>query len=127
MSTKPQDEKIALCLRCRRSFTEQEVAGTTTCPGCGDKGVPADPRKTVTITLTTHEWRILCIWAHRWAAEKVKEDVNVIDGIVGAIRQQKPDMPPLTMAEEFMGVKKMYPGAKLYDEDGNEQGGNTLQ
>jgi predicted RNA-binding Zn-ribbon protein involved in translation (DUF1610 family) len=113
------DEKVALCMSCRRQFTEDEIAGATGCPACGSQSIPADPRKTMTATLTTHEWRLLCIWAHNWG-EQCSKHGNPISGIADAIREQNPTAPPLTMGEEMAGVRKAFPTAKMYDNDGNE-------
>jgi len=107
-------EAVAMCVKCRRTFTEQEIAGANGCPACGDKGVPADPRKTATVTLTAHEWRLLGIWAHNWG-EQCSKGTNPIDSIVGEIRRQSPDLPPLTMGEEFAGIKKLYPTVEIVE------------
>ena len=118
------DEKphVAMCVHCRRRFTEDQIAGAKGCPACGNAGVPADPRKTATITLTHHEWRLLGIWAHNWGEQCAKGN-NPIDAIVGEIRSQMPDLPPLTMGEEFAGIKKLYPTAEMIDEKGNKIAG----
>lgn len=116
---KPQ---VAMCVCCRRRFTEAEISGAKGCPACGDAGVPADPREIATITLTHHEWRLLGIWAHKWGEQCAKLR-NPVDGIVGEMRRQAPDLPPLTMGEEFAGVKKLYPSAEMFDGNGNKIAG----
>lgn len=114
------NEKVAMCMNCRRQFTDAEIAGATGCPACGSQGVPADPRKTMTVTLTTHEWRLLCIWAHNWGEQCGTKHGNPINGIADAIREQNPTAPPLTMGEEMAGVRQAFPDAKMYDKDGHE-------
>lgn len=112
---------LLLCLACRAtSLANLSVLG---CPHCGDTGVPADVRDKATITLTVHEWRCLFIWASNHASAypdtKMKQ---VVDGIVQAVREQCPTMPPLTMAEEFQQVADKFgaevevhePGGKEY-------------
>lgn len=113
----------ALCLNCRNSFTEEQIAGASACPSCGSKSIPADPNDASTVTLTNHEWRLICIWAHNWGKEHSVEG-NPIDGIVGEMRKQNPDMPCLTMDEEFAAVKKEFPTAEMYDGKGNKTGGD---
>lgn len=115
-------EYVALCTHCRRTFTQAEISGANSCPGCGSKSVPADPRKTMTATLTTHEWRLLGIWAHNWG-EKHSVGGNPIDGIMGEVRRQNPEAPPLTMSEEFAGIKKEFPTAEIVKSDGSRDKG----
>lgn len=57
-----------LCLDCREATVWNEGdSGLSGCPACGATGVPADLDDTVTVTLTTHELRVLTIWASNWA------------------------------------------------------------
>lgn len=96
-------EHVALCIPCRSTFTAEQIAGARECPACGSRGVPADPRKTATLTLTHHEWRVLFIWADQWARHIVKDDQpgNDSPGVVAALiaeaKRQAPDMPSLSL------------------------------
>lgn len=101
----------ALCVTCRSLFTEAEIATANSCPTCGSESIPADPNKTATITLTHHEWRLLCIWAHNYG-EGLKSSFNPINSIVGEMHKQA-ELPPLTMMEEFKEIKAEFPGARL--------------
>ena len=112
----------ALCLTCRGKFTAQQIEGATACPKCGSNSVPADPNELATITLTEHELKILCMWAHNWGKEHAT-GTNPVDGIVNEIRSQCSALPPLTMDEEFSGIKKAFPTAEMHDGKGNKIGG----
>jgi predicted nucleic acid-binding Zn-ribbon protein len=103
-------EKYILCVNCRATFSEEEVKGWG-CPSCGNKGVPADTRAKSTVTLTSHEWKILTIWADNWArrvcAEKDQEgndSVACITAILNEMRRQAPEMSGLTMGEQVQEV-----------------------
>lgn len=111
-------EKIALCLQCRNEFAEEEIANASCCPSCGDTGIPADPRDTAKLEITTHELRILTMWAHRWAEQCGVKETTVVDGIVNFLHKQGV-VTPLTMEEEFFEIKKEFPDAELYDGLGN--------
>lgn len=99
-------DRVILCLDCRYRFTEVEIAGASTCPHCLSNGIPADLRKSHTITLSDHEWRVLFMWAERWAGHIAGMDdltgnpLLVILGIAQCARLQQPTLPPLTIAGE---------------------------
>lgn len=101
---------VALCVMCRSTFTEEQIAKATECPACGSKGVPADPKAKATLTLTHHEWRILFIWADQWARFIAKDDQpghdspGTIAALVAEAQRQAPDLPPLTL---FGDVRKL--------------------
>lgn len=106
-----------MCLKCRNSFTQEEIDNKNACPNCGDTKVPADPRKMYTTTLTEHEWRILCIWASNYG-NSIKSEA--IEYIINEIRRQNPDIGPLSMSEEFSAVKKALPDVTVeYVEENN--------
>lgn len=94
---------VALCIMCRSTFTEEQIAAANACPACGSPGVPADPRKKAAITLTHHEWRVLFIWADQWARHIVKDDKNghdspgTIAALVAEAKRQAPELPALTL------------------------------
>jgi hypothetical protein len=93
----------ALCMQCRSTFTEEQIAGANECPACGNKGLPADPRKTATLKLTHAEWRVLFIWADQWARHIVEDDrpgydsPGTIAALVAEAKRQAPDLPALTL------------------------------
>lgn len=104
-------DRVILCLDCRYRFTEVEMAGASLCPHCESNGVPADLRKSHTITLSDHEWRVLFMWAERWAGRLAGMDeagmddlagnpLMVILGIAECARLQQPSLPALTLAAE---------------------------
>lgn len=115
------EEKVALCLVCRKEFTEEETKTATCCPNCKSTSVPADPREKATITLTYHELRILCIWASNWAIKtgEVKNNI-VIESIINNIHQQDDKIPALSLREEFTGILKEFPDTKIVDNTGKE-------
>lgn len=102
-----KDPRFCMCPNCRTRFTEEEISGATKCPKCSNKGVPADANKTAMLTLTTHEWRVLFMWATRWAEEYcAKHDRPGYDspGLMRSLRaearRQVPQLPPLSLQEE---------------------------
>lgn len=99
-------QKIALCVRCRSEFTAEQIERTKACPTCGNTGVPADPRKKQTLTLTDHEWRIVFMWAGRWAeqCDKNGKATACMEAIVREVKRQAPTMPVLTLREEIQSV-----------------------
>lgn len=58
-----------LCMNCGEPayLSEEEALNATGCPHCGDQGTPADLDNQVTITLTSHELRILSFWSEGYA------------------------------------------------------------
>lgn len=54
-----------LCLVCGEPSYLTEAPSE--CPHCGDIGTPADLDKTVSVTLTAHELRILTFWAEAYS------------------------------------------------------------
>lgn len=119
-------EKFILCLACRATFAEADVTGPC-CPACGDRGVPADTRDAHAISLTDHEWRVLFIWAERWAElhdAAPRDDVNmlqVLRGIMAEARRQQPTLPNLSLLDDIQGLVTMAgrPG-RLVKADGSE-------
>ena len=119
-------EANTLCVRCRSTFTDAALADQSRCPACGNKGLPADLRLKATVTLTHSEWRILTIWAHRWAEEHCKpadkegyDSVGTVEAILREMKRQAPTMPSLTLfgdmqeAATALGLK-----AELHGPDG---------
>ncbi|MDE2098953.1 MAG: hypothetical protein KGL39_16995 [Patescibacteria group bacterium] len=64
-----------LCLACSQEFPDDDPRISDSshknyggCPGCGHNGIPADTSTRLSISITWHELRVLCIWAERWAS-----------------------------------------------------------
>lgn len=106
-----------LCLKCSQWF--DAAPALTACPGCGDsRGVPANSRDVVTVSITWHELRILVMWAERWAQHVEREEPGtgekVLYGIADRIRQQHLDKPPLTFMEELTQLREHYPDVEVH-------------
>ncbi len=107
--TPSNPDKHILCLACRCTFAEADVTGPT-CPGCGDRGVPADTRKTHAITLTDLEWRVLFLWAERWADQHDTSHpdgacmLRALGGIAREARRQQPTMPNLSLLADVQDI-----------------------
>ena len=122
-------EMHARCLRCRGEFTEEQIAGANACPGCGSKGVPADPARDVTIETNWHELRVLLIWAEQWAARCEESDPEgdasgLVYAIARAFEAQHPtlaDKRALTLSGEMAQLKEKYPKMEVH---GDIQPGN---
>lgn len=102
-------EKYILCVECRTTFTAEETATATSCPHCGSAGIPADLREMLDLKITRHELRILTIWAANYADSLLKSSAlsnapDVVAGILKGIREQHPNVGPLSMQEEFQHV-----------------------
>ena len=107
------NELVAMCVRCRSEFTDEQIRGAKACPSCGSTGVPADPRDKQTITLCAHEWRILFIWASNWAAQCDRRDTDsnaesVISAIEKEAKRQSAALPSLSMKEEIQDVANSF-------------------
>lgn len=100
-----------LCIRCRGVFTDEQAAGKAGCPTCGSTGLPGDTRETATLTLTHHEWRVLFMWAENWAGHcdrtGPKTAADAVRGIMREAKRQQPDMPGLSLMDEFKEVANM--------------------
>jgi len=114
------DKKIR-CTKCYEEFTEEEVEKANCCPKCGTTGVPHPISQDVTIKISWHELRILCIWASAWMnhAEDFNQDTKeTFSAIVGRLMKSRPaNAPALTLEEEFRELQDLFPGASLYKGD----------
>ena len=114
-------EKYILCVQCRGEFSDDDIKGWWGCPRCGNQGIPADTRKRGTVTLTNHEWRILCMWAENWAvkicAEKEPNSSAplTIAAIIREIKRQAPTMLALTLRDESQLVANEFGRVGLHD------------
>lgn len=82
--------------------------GLSCCPNCGSDGRPCDDANQVTVSISTHELRLLCIWAENWghAIKDGSGDASVVYGIAVRLRKQLGDKDtPLTMADKFQQLK----------------------
>ncbi|MFJ5532465.1 hypothetical protein [Streptomyces sp. NPDC093261] len=111
-----------LCLHCR-NVTEVDPDGEPLrcCPGCQSTGVPADADDTVTLTLTTHELRVLTIWASNWA-EAIKHDSPDAPTVIYGILDEagRTTSAALSMRQEIADLRAM-PGVgevTVYRSDG---------
>lgn len=92
------------CTTC--NFQVESFDGLTQCPQCGSKGVPCAYKNQVTVSVNTHELRLLCIWAENWGNKIGSPDV--VYAIAGRLRRQLVDKDlPLTMADEFQQLRDM--------------------
>lgn len=129
--TAPQsdDDAHVLCTQCRSVFTDAEIAGKSACPKCGNKGMPADLRHKATLTLTHAEWRVLFIWADRWATERAAPDDKPgynSPGLLRALRaeakRQAPDLPSLSLFEDVQEVATaLGKSVELHGPDGQQK------
>lgn len=105
-----------LCLRCREITGASEGHSLNACPACGNTNPPADADDTVTITLTTHELRILTIWASNWAEAHTdkpegQDSPRVIAGILDGIGQYT--SAPLSLRQEVADVRAAFPDSEV--------------
>jgi hypothetical protein len=104
-------EPYILCLKCRAVHTDEQVEGSSACPTCGDRGLPGNTRKKSTLTLTHHEWRVLFMWATRWATDVcAKSDREghdspaLMEALVREAKRQAPELPSLTLMGDVQDV-----------------------
>lgn len=101
-----------LCLRCRSTFTDEQVEGHHGCPTCGSKSVPGDTREQATLTYTHHEWRILFMWADNWAGHCDRTGSTDAAGAMQALmreaKRQVPTLPGLSLMEEVQEVANQF-------------------
>ncbi len=105
-----------LCLHCRELADVDPDAVQRGCPSCGNTGTPADLDDTVTLTITTHELRVLTIWASNYA-ESIKEQPGcedspkVVHGILDGIGQYT--AAPLSLRQEISDVRAAFPCSQV--------------
>ena len=93
----------------------------TACPSCGNTKVPADADDTATVTLTTHELRILPIWAANWA-EAIKghpgceDSPRIVQGITDHLAVYT--SAALSMRQEIADLREMFGDVTVYNADG---------
>ena len=109
-------EAYLLCLNCRGTFTEEQTKGWG-CPTCGNQGVPGDTRKTATLTLTHHEWRVIFMWADFWAEKCGRDDKTFnspMPSLLREVKRQAPDLPGLTLMEEVQDVANQFGKVEIH-------------
>lgn len=111
----PEPPKRLLCLRCSTWHETTALKGTGACPTCNDRGVPASSRDLVTVAITWHELRVLCMWAESWASvERPGGEVDrdtmrrVVYGIADRLAVQVDNPRPLTLAGEVAQVAEKF-------------------
>jgi DNA-directed RNA polymerase subunit RPC12/RpoP len=100
--------KVVRCTECRAEFTDAEIAGATSCPTCGTRGIPQELKHDVMVPLNWHDYRILSIWAENWWSHISKDYTpeelrhHPLNGIFSVIRKYRPDdAPGLTLRDEL--------------------------
>lgn len=107
-----------LCLKCRNIAALDEGEEIDACPSCHDsKGIPADADDTITVTLTTHELRILTMWADNWAqhAATYRPENAVLPKIIRGILDHLAQYTsaPLSISQEMADLRKAFPDAEV--------------
>lgn len=104
-----------LCLNCSEVINPEQAQRLSCCPNCGDRGTPADLATTVTLNITTHELRVLVMWAERWAGMERQtttdreEMQRAVYGIADRLETQMPDgAPRLTLMGEITQVREQH-------------------
>lgn len=114
MTSKPE----GFCTKC--GFVIQTFDGLCECPACGTTGVPCHNDNQVTVTINTHELRILCMWSERYAGTCDQKDnrdgeetlLPVVYSIAARLSKQLPTPVPLTLAGEMQELSDAF-GAKV--------------
>jgi DNA-directed RNA polymerase subunit RPC12/RpoP len=124
VTTQQPAEQLLLCLYCRAVILVDPETPLSACPKCGSRNVPADLADTVTVTITTHELRVLTMWASNWA-DHIKDMPNcdhapkVITGILDEIG--KATSAPLSMRQEIADLRAEFGEVRVYGADGTER------
>lgn len=71
-------EKNIVCGVCNAEFTEEEIEGASSCPGCGTLSIPYDRKLDIKADLNWQDCRILGNWAWNWAQHAFPEDMDSI-------------------------------------------------
>lgn len=108
-----------LCLACNKEIDPQDPRISDSshpyygaCPECGERGIPADLAERLTISITWHELRVLCIWAERWAGKAPESErafmLRTVYGIADRIQMQHLDQKVgLTFRSELAELSGM--------------------
>lgn len=118
----PTEQRL-LCLHCRAVILVRPETPLSACPKCQSRSVPADLADTTTITLTTHELRILTIWASNWAhsikdAPGCTDSPKVIAGILDEIG--KTTSAALSLGQEIADLRAEFGDVRVVRGDGTE-------
>lgn len=90
------------------------------CPECGSDATPASLDDTLTIHITSHELRILTIWASNWAhaiREQHPDAGNPIKVILNRLAPQT-DVP-LTLSQEIADIRASFSESEVTVYDGH--------
>lgn len=119
--TEPASPPRLLCLCCGAEV--DQVPDMKGCPACGcARHVPAALGDSVTVSITTHELRILTMWASNWARSISRDDPH-IGSVVGTILERlgQQTSAALTLSQELADVREAFPDARVVVvEDGRE-------
>lgn len=109
-----------LCLNCNKQIdpNDERITDEThpyygRCPECGHRGIPADLGQAVSIKITWHELRVICMWAERWAGQVQDVEMRAsmlrtIYGISDRIQLQHMDQKTgLTFRSELAELSAM--------------------
>lgn len=122
MTSQPAERRL-LCLHCRQIILIHPETALTACPNCGSRSIPADTADTTTLTITTHELRILTIWASNWATHikdtpGCDDSPKVISGILDEIG--KATAVPLSLGQEIADLRAEFGEVRVVRGDGSE-------
>lgn len=106
---------MLLCLHCG---TETEARDDlVACPRCGDsQHTPANLDDSVTIHISTHELRVLTMWATNWAGRiesRHPGSVAAVSTIIDRLTPQVTSAVALTLTQEIADIAAAFPGAEI--------------
>ena len=96
--------------------------GLSRCPNCDTKSIPCNYSNQVNIEINTHELRILCIWAERYALDNLDSKPDgysgggsgVVYSICDRLREKNGSLEEmaLTLRDEIGEIKETFPGTE---------------
>lgn len=111
--------KRLLCLACGNET--DETPDMRACPSCGDAlHPPANLSDSVNLTISTHELRILTMWADNWARSieaRCPGSQKAISVILDRLATQTD--APLSLSQEIADIRREFGNATVYGSDGN--------
>ena len=109
-------KEVIWCTCCGGRFSEEETAGVSCCPKCGNEGVPCSCDQDTTVEINWHELRILAIWAENWArhCKDTPEMPLVVQAIARRLQSQHPDFTQLTLSGEIASLPADLAKAGIY-------------
>lgn len=111
--------KRLLCMAC--GSEADQTPDMRACPSCGDAShPPADLSDAVSLTISTHELRILTMWASNWAhsiEERYPGSNKAVSIILDRLATQTD--APLSLSQEIADLRREFGEVRVY-RDGNE-------